>query len=113
METIRFPLGVGAQMLGPAVLWLGPGLIAGLFDRRFWSPWAMALTVGFLITAPTQPGWTHYFVPMLPLLIVLLIWGVELLIGRGDRAGIVGWFALIGATLLGRRQVPLTFDAND
>ena len=115
METIRFPLGVGAQMLGPAVLWIGPGLIAGLFDRRFWSPWAMAITVGFLITLPTQPGWTHYFVPMLPLLIILLIWGVELP-DRSTRPAMVavGWFALIGATLLwSAHKVPMTFDAND
>ena len=115
VETLRFPLGVGADMLGPAVLWLGPGLIAGLFDRRFWSPWAMALTVGFLITAPTQPGWTHYFVPMLPLLIVLLIWGVELP-DRSTRPALVavGWFALIGATLLwSAHRVPLNFEASD
>jgi len=115
VETMRFPLGVGARMFGPAVLWLGPGLIAGLFDRRFWSPWAMALTVGFLITGPTQPGWTHYFVPMLPLLIILLVWGVELP-DRATRPALVaaGWIALIGATLLwSANRVPKDFDDND
>ena len=113
IETIRFPLGVGADMFGPAILWIGPGLVAGLFDRRFWSPWAMALTVGFLITAPTQPGWTHYFVPMLPLLIILLVWGVELPDRSAKPALVgVGWLALISASVLWTaHRVPMNFAA--
>jgi hypothetical protein len=115
VETIRFPTGVGARMFGPAILWIGPGLIAGLFDRRFWTPWAMALTVGFLVTAPTQPGWTHYFVPMLPLLIVLLVWGAELP-DRSVRPAIVaaGWIALIGGMgLWSAYRTPRDFRANE
>lgn len=113
-ETVRFPLGVGSRILGPTTVWLGPGLIAALFDRRFWLPWATALCVGFLLTLPTQP-WSHYFVPLLPLFVIVLVWGVEIP-GRDVRPRLVaaGWIALLaGAVVWSAYRVPRDFAASE
>ncbi len=114
-QTVRFPTDVGSRMLGPAVLWLGPGVVSGIFDRVFWSPWAVALVAGFLITAPTQQGWTHYFVPILPLLVLILIWGVEIA-DRKVRPRVVaaGWIALVAGVLVWAvHRVPRDFELDE
>src|SRR5207249_1937565 len=102
-EAVKFPFGVGFQLLFVAAGWLIPGLVAITARRELHGPWLGAFVAGIFLTGIGSQGWLHYYTPFVPFCSILIsvaigLHGKPSLSPYSSRS--LAWALVLGTTVL-------------
>lgn len=99
-EIIKFPFGVGFQLLFLTAGWLVPCALVAVVRRDIRGPVLGAVVIGLLLTGIGSRGWLHYYIVFLPLLAAIVALGIKQL-ARGHRGlALMTWTVILGSTVI-------------
>jgi hypothetical protein len=76
-EVVKFPFGVGFHLLFVATAWFLPGLVIAATRRDCHRPWLGAFLSGLVLTGIGSSEWTHYYLALIPIALVLIVYAVQ------------------------------------
>ncbi|MGI8499261.1 MAG: hypothetical protein ACR2OG_16945 [Gemmatimonadaceae bacterium] len=98
-EAVVFPFFVGLPLLFVAAGFLLPGAVRLLLDKRSYAPWLGAYLSGFLLTGIGSMRWLHYYLAVLPFLVLLVAYALDALAHAPPRsAARIAWVGLLVST---------------
>jgi hypothetical protein len=99
-EAVAFPFSVAFPLLFLAAGFILPGGLLLLLQRRVWTPWLCAFLLGFFLTGIGAWRWIHYYIALLPFLILMVAQAVAAVEAyRPNLAGRIAWLLLLTSTL--------------
>jgi hypothetical protein len=100
-EGLKFPFGIGHELLFLAAAWLVPGAIVALYRREHHGPWLLAFVAGLLATGIGSLGWPHYYIVFIPFAAILIGFCIESFDQTRFRfLGAWSWAAVLASTIM-------------
>jgi hypothetical protein len=78
-ELIKYPFTVAFQIHFVLAGFLVPGLLCLIARRDAHAPWLLSFLAGLFLTGVSGLGWPHYYLPIIPFAVVLMVVAIELL----------------------------------
>jgi len=98
-EAVKFPFGVCLHLFFVAAAWFVPGLVAGAARRDWHRPWLGAFLAGLVLTGVGSREWIHYYIPLIPVAVVLITCGIQSVGPAGSSlARRISWVIVLGGT---------------
>lgn len=98
-EAVKFPFGVCFGLLFVAAAWFVPGLVVAAARRDCHRPWLGAFLLGLVLTGIGSREWIHYYVPLIPVAVVLIIFGIQSVGAVGPSlAQRISWGVVVAGT---------------
>lgn len=76
-EIIKFPFTVGFKIFFVLAGLLIPGLLIAVARRTMHAPWLLSFLAGLFLTGLASRGWAHYYTPIVPFGVVLIVLAFE------------------------------------
>jgi hypothetical protein len=100
-EAVKFPFGIGYQLLFVGAGWLVPGAVIAAGREEHRRPWLFAFVLGLVATGIGSLGWVHYYLVFIPFAVILIAFAIENLASANlPRLAAWSWAIVIGSTLI-------------
>lgn len=76
-EIVKFPFQLGFEFYFLLAGLLIPGLLVVVVRRKMHAPWLYAFLAGLFLTGLASRGWGHYYLPVLPFGVILIVLALE------------------------------------
>jgi hypothetical protein len=76
-EIIKFPFTMGFKIYFVLAGLLIPGLLIAVARRNMQAPWLLSFLAGLFLTGLAARGWGHYYVPIIPFGVLLIVLAFE------------------------------------
>ncbi len=80
-EILKFPFELGFTFFFVLAGLLIPGLLIVVARRKLHAPWLYAFLAGLFLTGLASRGWGHYYLPVIPFGVVLIVLTLERIAG--------------------------------